>query len=76
MFNFFIFSVGVRPLPGGSETSWMETSDIEDIRCYTDILHMLVRENEQLKSQLDDASQKIAKSHKVIIFHLRYKKRN
>lgn len=56
----------MRPLPGGSESSWLETSELDEIGCYTDMLDMLVQENAQLKNQLDDAWQKIAKSHKVI----------
>ncbi|XP_077294805.1 uncharacterized protein LOC143917206 isoform X2 [Arctopsyche grandis] len=58
-------SVGVRPLPGGSESSWLEASELDEIGCYTDMLDMLVQENAQLKNQLDDAWQKIAKSHKL-----------
>lgn len=59
------YSVGIRPLPGGSEGNWFENSELDDITCYADMLDMLVQENSRLKNQLEDAWQKIAKSHKV-----------
>lgn len=62
-------SVGVRAVPGGSESSgWCsggegELEEPDD--AFTAVLDALAAENHQLKRQLADACERVAKTNKV-----------
>ncbi|GBP54301.1 Angiomotin [Eumeta japonica] len=63
-------SVGVRAVPGGSESSgWCsgEGEDAEDADedAFTAVLDALAAENQQLKRQLADACERVAKTSKL-----------
>lgn len=64
-------SVGVRAVPGGSESSgWCsggEGSLEEPDDAFAAVLDALAAENHQLKRQLADACERVAKTTKVLI---------
>lgn len=65
-----MFSVGVRAVPGGSESSgWCSGGepDAEAEDAFAAVLDALAAENHQLKRQLADACERVAKTNKVTL---------